>query len=329
MSLYDRSAAFGHVLHPYLARAFAGLGMLIEFAAHRILRASSPRCRVPIQLTAIEVGPVGSRREIVVLDISEYGDPLHLRHIRVPFSVYLKPQRLEWCLGGEGVRQLLPLFEIPIHRISTEEALRIRGDPEAVSCLAAQSSVRIPDQSEGTLNLLHDYRKSELADFHYRLLSDQPQTGDRTEWPANSAAPEILPSCARWILEHPNDWLLKPGGVQHVTRTLMALGWTPRDIAELVQFSYEGDFGWGDRWLRYDAASRALFYVRLFAGLIETGEDRLIDFNCVSHQEKGYCTIADCTRNLVPYQQGLVARREHGRLGNRDLDGLLLEDKNL
>jgi hypothetical protein len=210
-----------------------------------------------------------------------------------------------------------------------KETLRARIDPESALKLAAQSDCSIPDASEATLNLLHEYAKSDLADFHRRFYSDEPSAKGRIEMNSGPQSLDKIPLCTRWVLEHPNDWLLKPGGVQHVTRTLMALGWRPREIAELIRTKYQEDFDWNDRWLRYDAASRALFYVRLFSGLIETGEDQLIDFNCVSHQEKGYCTVPNCTGNLIPYQQLLLGRRQRARLENRAVDGLLLEHKHL
>lgn len=310
MEMYAKCADdFGEVVSPSLARAFTGLGMLLEFVAHRTLQMASSSCPVPVELTSVEVGPINDRREIVSLDISEYGDPLHLRHIRVPFSVYLKPNRLVWCLGEEGVRRLLPIFEIPAQETSINEALRARTDPESALKIAVQSDCSIPDASEATLSLLHEYVKSDLADFHRRFYSDESVKGP-TETSSTSQSLDMIPLCTRWVLEHPNDWLLKPGGVQHVTRTLMALGWRPREIAELVRTRYQEDFDWKDRWHRYDAASRALFYVRLFSGLIETGDDQLIDFNCVSHQEKGFCTVPNCTGNLVPYQQLLLRRRQ-------------------
>ncbi len=330
MALYNRkSLEYGQSIHPSLARAFAGMGMLLEFVAHRIFSMARPSCPVPIQLTAVEVGPSGGRREIVSLDISEYGDPLHLRHIRVPFSVYLKPRRLSWCLGEDGVRQLLPLLEIPMEGISMDEAVRARHDPEAALDLAKRSSVHIPDESEGSFNLIQEYKKSELARFHDDFYSCQVKRAAHAESASAVHDSEALPPCTRWILDHPNDWLLKPGGVQHVTRTLMSLGRHPREIAELIWTQYQGDFGWGDRWLRYDAAYRAIFYVRLFSGLIITGQDQLIDFNCVSHREKGYCAVGECNWNLVPYQQALITRRQHGRLDHRSVDRLLLESEDL
>jgi hypothetical protein len=47
-----------------------------------------------------------------------------------------------------------------------------------------------------------------------------------------------------------------------------------------------------------DPATRAEFDVRVFAGLVATGLDRLVDYNCVSAQEKGMCHGIGCAYDL-------------------------------
>ena len=63
-------------------------------------------------------------------------------------------------------------------------------------------------------------------------------------------------------LLEPNDRLLQPAIIQHVTRALMAEGLAPREIADIVQSRYAADFNWGDRWISRDARTRAEFDVR-------------------------------------------------------------------
>ncbi len=66
-----------------------------------------------------------------------------------------------------------------------------------------------------------------------------------------------------------------------------------------MQAQYEADHGWGDRWrARMDARTRAEFEVRVFAGLLETHDDSLVDFNCVSAQEKDICPQRGCQFDL-------------------------------
>jgi hypothetical protein len=92
------------------------------------------------------------------------------------------------------------------------------------------------------------------------------------------------------VLSFPNDLLLKPSGMQLVTRSLLASGWHPRHIAGLIRSKFENPaFGWQDKWVEYDPSQRAEFYVRLFAGELAERLDSAIDFNCVSQQEKQFC----------------------------------------
>lgn len=66
-----------------LGCAFAGLGLVMEYLAHRAIENAQPHCSIPIELTAIQTPQYGRGREIVSIDLSEYGDPLHTRSILV------------------------------------------------------------------------------------------------------------------------------------------------------------------------------------------------------------------------------------------------------
>lgn len=310
MAAYASSALpTGECVDPELARAFAGLGMVLEFAAHRVLRVAASSCPVSVQVTMIEVGPGANSREIVSLDLSEYGDPFHRRHIRIPFSAYLKPRKLVWALGEERIRRMLPLFEIPLAGMKPVEALAVMRCPDAVKRLSRHVSTVIPDRSDGTMALIEAYQRGELAAFHESFYSMSEEEARGSTAARAKAQERALPLCAKWILDHPNDWLLKPAALQHLARVLTALNWHPRAIAELIRDRYEADFGWGEIWGTLNPSWRATFYTRLFTGLIATGCDQLIDLNCVSHREKGYCTIPECSGNLVAYQNMLRDRR--------------------
>ena len=261
------------------------------------------RCTLPVHPAAIEVGPGIRGREIVSFDLSEYGDPLHTRHVRLPFSAYLKPRQFEWMLGEAEIRRLLPIVEIPLSGMSPAQAITAMRDPDAVLEIARHVSVTIPDQSEPMGDLLDEYQHSELAEFHQQFYSQIWQE-------VESFSIDLTPPCAQFLLENPNDWLLKPAALQHVVRVLTALGWSPSAIAQRICNSYSKDCGWGNIWDRLDPCNRAIFYTRLFAGMIATGLDKLIDFNCVSHQEKGYCMIPECSSNLIMYRDMLLERRK-------------------
>ena len=298
----------GEFVSPDLAAAFAGLGLVMEYLAHLVLTAVGDRCEIPVELTAVEVGPIKRGREIVSIDLSEYGDPLHTRTTRMPFSYYQKPQHcLGWPFDGQQCR-LQPLFVIPLHEMNERQGLVVMRDAEEVRALARRASVQIPDQSSGMINLVNSYRTSSLARFHddfYQTEHDPP-----LRWPETYDLTPLdpLPKCASQILRYPNDLLLKPAGIQHVARTLLAVGWHPRHIAGLIRSIYERNYNWGPTWLVYDAALRADFYTRLFTGLVADGLDPLIDFNCKSTQEKGYCCSAGCGHILEDHRIQLVER---------------------
>jgi hypothetical protein len=296
----------GSSVDPDLGCALSGLGLIMEFVGHLVLEASMQTCALPVQPAAIEVGPGIYGREIISLDLSEYGDSLHTRHVRLPFSAYLKPRQFEWMFGEAEVRRLLPIFEIPLSDISLAQAITAMRDPDAVLEIARRVSAGIPDQSEAMEELLNKYEHSELAIFHDQFYM---QLRTDTSFPNSSLPIPKAPPCAQFLLDNPNDWLLKPAALQHIVRVLTAIGWSSSSIAHRVCAGYSKNCDWGNTWERLEPCNRAIFYTRLFAGMIATGIDKLIDFNCVSHQEKGYCMIPECSSNLILYRDRLLEGR--------------------
>ncbi len=305
---------------PELGKAFAGLGRVMEFLGHRLLRAAAADTPVPLQLTAVEAGPVAGEREIVSIDISEYGDPLHTRMIRLPFSAYLKAHRMRPAISPED-RSALPLMvTIPLGSIDETQGLRLMRDLQGAAELARSVQVAIPDASRGMFSLLADYETSALARFHHEYDNFEA---------SSSSPPAALPPCAQRLLDYPNDLLLKPAGIQHLVRVLLALGWHPRQIAELIDSKYRQDHGWVQDLHFHETSCRAEFYTRLFAGLFATGRDDLVDFNCRSAQEKRYCETDPCGQSLDPFRDSLMARRKHGRLASWPVNGLFLQHQHL
>jgi len=293
-------------------RSFAAVGLLMEYVAHRVKDAAYPLSALPVELTAVHVGPSGSnQREIISLDISEYGDPLHTRSVRMPYTNYLKPWVIRFARehGLEG--QLLPIRTIPLHEIDVQQAIRVRQSELGVIDLAHRAATHIPEQAEGTARLLEDYLTSHLRRFHQRFYADQHDAKERWHETYDRTELHVLPACARHIATWPNDLLLKPAGMQLITRCLLAAGWHPRHIAGFIRSKFENPaFNWGVNWEDYVPAVRADFYTRVFAGLYDTGLDGLVDFNCTSTREKGFCfpsVEGNCT--LEPSIQKLLAAK--------------------
>jgi hypothetical protein len=309
-----------------LARAFSSLGLVMEFLAHRVKQVAAPHTETPVELTAVEVGPSKHAREMISIDISEYGDPLYSRAVRVPFSAYLKPWQQAWAFEVDTLAKLQPLFVVPLQGINWPEGISAMRDPHLTAELAAHANMTIPDATRGTGKMLDDYKRSKLAKFHEWFYSQEqhpaelwPETYDRQPM-------EILPACARVALEIPNDLLLRPAFIRRLVRVMLALGWHPRHIAGLICSKYRRDFDW-TQFVNVDPATRADFYTRVFAGLFAAGTDDLVDFNCASAQEQGTCAFSTCGHNLLDFKESALERRKHDKLAHRPFNRLLLSSK--
>lgn len=263
---------------------FHGLGLVMEFLANEIRNQATQESEIPVEVTAIHVGYTPSgKREMISLDISEYGDPLDSRMIRIPFTNYCKPWNsglIDRCaLGGKVAH----FFTIPMHEMNIEQCIESRQDAAQIKKLSRQTSVTIPDQAKGMLNLISSYEISQLRSVHKRYYRDKIEFH-------RPLTLEGLPRCIHQALSQPNDLLLKPTMLQLVTRFLLSEQWQPREIADYITTIFrDNTFDWGEAWIDYDPAMRADFYIRVFSSLLATGNDPLIDFNCTSQQEKGYC----------------------------------------
>jgi hypothetical protein len=210
-----------------------------------------------------------------------------------------------------------------------QEGLRVMHDINQVSELAERATAQIPDQSQATESLISSYQGSPLRRFHDWFYSQEHEPSENWPHTYDSTPFNLLPSCARHILEHPNDLLLRPGNIERIVRVMLALGWHPRQIAGLVRSRFERDHGWGEMWAGYDPATRADFYTRIFAGLFATGRDDLVDFNCQSAKEEKLCFVVDCPFNLEQYKKSLLNRRKYERLASRPVNGLFLPEEHL
>jgi hypothetical protein len=301
----------------------------MEYLAAEAKRASAPVSRIPVELTAVEVGPSERGREMIALDVSEFGDPLDVRCVRAPYSRYLKPKRQRDIPGAAIVERLPPIFEIPLFEMGVPDALKVMRDPRAVAELSERATALIPDASAGMERLMGAYAASAFAQFHQSFYAVEPDPPDA--WPQTYDRTDLgqLPPCARFILEHPNDLLLRPSALRRVVAVLLALGWHPRHVAGLIQSKFEREFGEGRLWEGYDPATRAEFYTRMFAGLLAARYDELVDFNCRSAQEQCTCHVPACQQNLEPFKRSLLDRRTHERLADWPFHRLFLPTEHL
>jgi hypothetical protein len=317
-----RPPGLTHTLDERQARASVGLGLLLEHAAHLIMRRAAPRTTIPVVFNGTEVGAGLAGRACVSIDFSHAGDPLDQRHMRVAFGTY-QLHRLRSDLFGPAVAREVPVMAVvprghqSLYRLLTEG----RRLDVAVRAAERAPAAVMPDVAQGIATLLVDYLPTTLAAFHRDYYATAPEAP--AAWPDtyDRVEPTAFAPCVAAPLERPNDLLLQPARLQFLTRGLMAKGWHPRHIAGLVHSRYLRDCGWGTRWSHQDAKTRAEFDIRVFAGLIAAGLDRAIDFNCVSAQEKGLCTHdPNCHLDLRQERARLLERveREHEKSEERE-----------
>jgi hypothetical protein len=288
------------------ARAYGGLGLVMEYLAHGVMRRARRRTPVPIVLNGTVVGSGLAGRDCVSIDLSCYGDPLDVRHIRVAFSAYQKHRFRPDVVGIQASTEVPPLVAVPRCGALAPLPADARDVRHAARAARTGSAV-LPEAARGVGRLVDAYLRSSLAEFHRKFYATRRRTPAGRDELFGAVRLAALPKCVARPLAEPNDLLLRPAHIQHVTRWFLAEGVAPRDIAALVQSRYEGDFDWGEHWRMGDAETRAEFDVRVFAGLIVTGVDGAVDFNCRSAQEKGLCASEPCGHDLRVDQQRLLA----------------------
>jgi hypothetical protein len=275
------------------ARASVGLGLLLEFFAQQVLAEAQPESRIPVVLNGTHVGAGTLGRECTSIDFSHAGDPLDTRHMRVAFSAYQWHRFRPDIFGWPASAVVPPLVAIPRGRESLMTMLDRGHGLEAGRRAAMHHAVLLPDVTRGVAALIDAYERSPLCAFHREFYERR-----RARPTVDPHVRTALPACMTASLGTPNDLLLRPEHIQHLVRGLMSRGVDPAAIAGLVQSTYEADHQWGTRWTRMHPATRAEFDVRVFAGLVRTGADRLVDFNCVSAQEKDLCPRTPCGHDL-------------------------------
>lgn len=285
------------------ARASAGLGLLLEYVAHEILHRASPSSPIPVVVNGTIVGRGAAGRECTSIDFSHAGDPLDVRHVRLAFGAY-QWHRFRPDIFGLPASTFPPLVALPRRHRPLISMLTTGRGLDAGLREARRSGATLPDVTVGVERLVSAYGASPLAAFHRTFLRESGTPAARP----SSLELASLPPCISGCLERPNDLLLRPEHLQYLTRSLLARGWRTSQIAALVSAHYEADHGWGDRWARMHARTRADFDVRVFAGLVLTGADRMVDHNCVSAQEKGVCPGTGCPYDLRMDRDRLRAR---------------------
>ena len=286
-----------------LGRSYDGLGRVMEFVAHRIIKSAAGQTELPLVITDVAVGRGKKGREAISLDLSCFGDPLYMRDIRCAFSTHQK-HKIQRYKVGDAIAEATPIqIALPRGRLSLEEVLARRRHFRQSSEYARRVHCFIPEFSVNIKKMIEDYKASRLFQFHQWFDGGEQHPPEDWDNTYRAFDLEQVPPCVRKPLTTPNDLLLKPTNLQTLTRVLLSMGWHPQHIAGLIHSRWVGPYGWPpEQWAGFDAGSRSAFYVRVFAGLIADGIDQLSDHNCISHQEKGVCPEPFCGHNLADFR---------------------------
>ncbi|TAK27588.1 MAG: hypothetical protein EPO21_23765, partial [Chloroflexota bacterium] len=177
------------------ARSFAGLGLLMEFLCHEIMRQATISSVLPVVSTGLAVGSTLTGREAVSLDLAAHGDPLYLRDFRSPFSRYQKHVIQRGLVGDQVARRVPFIACLPRNGLPLRDLLSIRMRPEAAVELARTASTEIPDGTRGTSKLLRLYEGSVLAAFHQEFSQCPQEPPERWTESYDRLNLAALPSC--------------------------------------------------------------------------------------------------------------------------------------
>ncbi|HET8644931.1 MAG TPA: hypothetical protein VFO85_05550, partial [Vicinamibacteria bacterium] len=290
-----------------MCRAHEGAGRLLEHLVHEIGRDLAGRSAVPVMLA--DLRPPGGG-PFLGFDLSAYADPVFVRSTRCAFS-----SDQTALVGGFEVRDPVVLV-LPRGKEPLGALLRARLGAERAQALAETADARVPAAAGGA-ECVQAYRAAPLARFHHAF--DEACESDPRAGPRAYEALDLgnLPACAVLPLRAPNPALLRAGGLRSVALALWARGWHPRAIAALVRSRYARPFAWGSYWHRYDAESRARFYVRLCCGALAAGAEDAGAFTCDTQRARGLCVAADCGFDLA---RAWEARGRYGVVRRRHIE---------
>lgn len=267
-----------------MAWGHEGAGRLLEHLAHRALHLLRGKTEVPVTLSDL---PPPDRGPFICLDLTAYADPVFERHARCAFSANQRSAMFHAAPERPFVI-VLPRDDGPV-----SDLLGRREDPVLAAELAEDAAVAIPNVTDGR-TWIDDYEHSVVGRFHAEF--DRGPQAEPGAWPFtyDTIEADEWPPCLSLPLRHPNPALLQPAYLRTVALGLWSMGWHPRSIAGLIRSKYEREHGWGDLWLRYDAATRAEFYVRLFCGAVADGLDGPADFTCEAQAGRHVCGSRRC-----------------------------------
>lgn len=248
-----------------------------------------------------EWGLTGRGPEGVSIDLTCFGDPIHMRDHRAPFSTHQK-QRAD---GRYMDVYWAPIkVSVPFWNLDHYDAIALKRMEEvqygqtdfawAASIADETVDCSIPTAAWAVNRVMDDIQAGALGAFFAHM--DSQEHNYEWDWGHTYWAPEVLeglPPCARVALEHPDPLLLTPTHLQRLVRILDAQGWHPKHIGGLLYSRYK-NIGWG----HYNPEKRANYWVEQYCGPIHDGTDDKRYMSCEEEQLRGSCPQPFCGWDL-------------------------------
>ena len=259
------------------ARVFSGLGKLAEYIALLTMEAfksNDSKGRLPVTIC-------DSLDRCINVDNSWCEGSPFMRSIRSPFSLHKKNQE------KHGKHHQPPLVDVigtyfdgkdAIGNADMDGILDCMWDLEKAANHAKNFSGFIPCSNETLIDLVHEYRSSDLFSFHQEFdQQDEISQGRaleraRMEW--------NVPDWTKHIVNFPNPSALQPAKLMgFVYDFLIYAEWKPKHIANILRDMYKNpSFNWTQDFFIYPAEEKANYWARTYSAvaLWKTGQLRMV-----------------------------------------------------
>ena len=264
------------------AWAYDGFGKLAEYIGNRAMfRAARYGNKLPV---VIGDQYVKTRQgDVISVDLSAFGHTLHMRDIRLPFSLHQKHKVNPGKVGYEIARNTPLSIAIPRftpcngNELSLDELFANRRNFHNAANFAGAIVTELPVMSWAVENMMDAYNNSDVGRAH-RYFDQGMESFRRKDYKKRFSFKDRfrgLPGHVRDAISRPfnnANQLLKPDIIRDVTLALLKRKWHPADIVALLAgkmdyFSLDVDLSkncpvkWMTGWVR-------AFYVQTVTGSI-------------------------------------------------------------
>lgn len=221
---------------------YSGLCMITEYIALKAKQDVRPREDLPITIC-------DSEDKCVNLDISWTYDPAYMRIIRAPFSAHKKRSQ-NYHVGPE------PLIDV-MGRYYDANGIDIKCDDlgHIINCMWNFSDAvkyneqfhgHIPFANQGMVNLVNEYKQSQLKAFHdyCHYGENDLQRGEAEHRARNHQG---LDEKTINMIDFPNPRMVQPSNLRKFVMDLASHGWHPKHIKCLIADKCREDHNWSKK----------------------------------------------------------------------------------